>query len=192
MDQILQSQPWSFDKYLVMLQRYDSDILVRDLVFTKALFWVQVHNLLVRFMNTKVAEGICDIVGEIQKSTKVVDDDGIYFMRVRVSIDITLPLCRGRVITMENGEKHWVNFKYERLPNFCFWCGRLNHSDKDCTLWIESKGTLSPDSQQFNSSLKAAPYMTSGKNVIYIPGFYKRRQPYVNAEPSEVVPNTLQ
>ena len=175
-----------------MLQRYDTDILVRDLVFTKALFWVQVHNILVRFMNTKVAEGICDIVDEIQKSTKVVDDDGIYFMRVRVSIDITLPLCRGRVITMENGEKHWVNFKYERLPNFCFWCGRLNHSDKDCTLWIESKGTLSPDSQQFNSSLKAAPYMTSGKNVIYIPGFYKRRQPYVNAEPSEVVPNTLQ
>ena len=117
-----------------MLQRYDTDILVRDLVFTKALFWVQVHNISVRFMNTKVAEGICDIVGDIQKSTKVVDDDGGYFMRVRVSIDITLPLCRGRVITMENGEKHWVNFKYECLPNFCFWCGRLNHSDKDCTL----------------------------------------------------------
>ena len=65
-----------------MLQRYDTDILVRDLVFTKALFWVQVHNNPVRFMNTKVAEGICDIVGDIQKSTKVVDDDGGYFMRV--------------------------------------------------------------------------------------------------------------
>ena len=138
---------------------------------------MQVHNILVRFMNTKVAEGICDIVGKMQKSTKVVDDDGGYFIRVQVSIDITLPLCQGRVITMKNGEKHWVNFKYKRLLNFCFWCGRLNHNNKDCSLWIESKGTLSPDSQQFNSSLRAALYMADGKNVIYVPGFYERRQP---------------
>ena len=67
---------------------------------------MQVHNILVHFMNTKVAEGICDIVGKMQKSTKVVDDDGGYFIQVQVSIDITLPLCRWRVITMENGEKH--------------------------------------------------------------------------------------
>ena len=100
-----------------------------------------------RFMNTKVAEGICDTVGVVQKSSKAVDDEGGYFIRVRVSINITFPLCRGRVITLENGEKYWVNFNYERLPNFCFWCGRLNYSDKNCYLWIESKGTLSLDSQ---------------------------------------------
>ena len=70
-------------------------------------------------MNTKVVEGICDIVGEVQKSTKVVDDDGGYFIWVRVSIDITLPLCRGRVITMENGEKHWVNL-VQVLAEFLF------------------------------------------------------------------------
>lgn len=96
------------------------DVSVRDLVFTKALFWVQVHNILVRFMNTKEAKDICDIVGTMQKSTKAVDDEGGYFIQVRFSINITLPLCRGRVIAMDNREKHWVNFKYERLPNFCF------------------------------------------------------------------------
>ena len=135
--------------------------------------YIYIYKVNDKVMNTKVSEGIRDMVGEIQKSTKVVDDDGVYFMRVRVSIDITLPLCRGRVITMENGEKHWVNFKYERLPNFCFWCGHLNHSDKDCTLSIKSKSTLSPHGEQFNSCLKAAPYKTSRKNVIYVPGFFE-------------------
>ena len=65
----------------------------------------------------------------------------------------------------------------------------MNHNNKDCSLCIESKGTLSPNSQQFNSSLRVAPYMAGGKNVIYVPGFYEQWQPYVNLEPSEVVLN---
>ena len=83
-----------------------------------------------------MAEDICEIVGEVQKSARAVDDDSGLFIRVRVLIDISLPLCHGRLITMENGEKVWVKFKYERLPNICFWCGRLNHSDKNCELCI--------------------------------------------------------
>ena len=77
----------------------------------------------------------------------------------------------------------WISFKYERLPNFCFWCGCLNHSDKDCELWIESKGTLTPEQQQFNSSLKAALYASAGKDVIYVPGYYEKRKPKARASP---------
>ncbi|KAL0014215.1 hypothetical protein SO802_001284 [Lithocarpus litseifolius] len=181
-DRILKNQPWSFDKHLVMLQRYNSDIPVRDLVFQKTLFWVQVHDIPMRFMKRKVAEEICDTIGEVQKSTGAVDEEGGHFIRVCVLIDISLPLCRGRLITAENGGKIWIRFKYERLPNFCFWCGRLNHSDKNCELWLESKGTLTPDQQQFNSNLRAAPYTSAGKDVIYVPGIYERAKPRARAE----------
>ncbi|XP_075665607.1 uncharacterized protein At4g02000-like [Castanea sativa] len=175
-DRILQSQPWSFDKHLVMVQRYNTEVPVWDLTFTKALFWVQVHEILVWYMIKKVAENLCETVGEVQKSIDAVDNVGGHFIRVRVMIDVTLLVCRGRLITMGNGAKHWIWFKYERLPNLCFWCGRLTHSDKNCKLWIESKGTLSPDQQQFNSSLKAAPYSATGKDVIFVPGFYEGRK----------------
>ena len=77
-------------------------------------------------------------------------------------VDITLPLCRGRVISFPNGSKSWVNFKYERLPNMCYWCGRLDHNDRDCELWIESKGTLTTEQQQFGSGLRAPSYKTAG------------------------------
>ena len=63
-------------------------------------------------------------------------------MQVRVTLDLNLPLCHGRVITLADGGKSWVAFKYERLPNLCYWCGRLDHDDKNCELWIQSKGTL--------------------------------------------------
>ena len=174
--QILQIQPWSFDKHLVMVQRYNTDVPVWDLPFMKALFWVQVHEIAVRYMTKKVAENLCETVGEVQKSINAVDDESGHFLRVCVSVDVTLPLCRGHLITMENGAKHWIRFKYERLPDLCFWCGRLTHSDKNCDLWIKSKGTLSSDHQQFNSSLKVVPYSAKGKNVIFVPSFYEGRK----------------
>ena len=113
MDRILKNQAWSFDKLLVMLQRYNSDIPVRDLVFKTTLFWVQVHDIPVRFMTRKVAEEICDTIGEVQKSIGAIDDEGGHFIRVHVLIDISLPLCRGRLITTENGGKIWISFKKE-------------------------------------------------------------------------------
>ena len=93
-------------------------------------------------MTRAMVEEICDIIGEVQKSTGAVDEEGGHFIRVHVLIDISLPLCRGKLITMEDGGKIWIGFKYERLPNFCFECVCLNHSDQNCELWIESKGTL--------------------------------------------------
>lgn len=54
-------------------------------------------------------------------------------LRVRVLIDVTKRLVRGKKITIEGGESKWVNFKYEILPNFCYRCGQLNHALKDCT-----------------------------------------------------------
>ena len=135
-ERILKNQPWSFDKHLVMLQRYNTDCSVRDLVFSKTLFWVQVHDIPIWYMTKEVAENIYDIVGEVQKSASAVTDEGGHFIRVWVMIDITLPLCQGRVITLENGSKHWVRFRYKPLPNLCFWCGCLNHADKSCELWL--------------------------------------------------------
>ena len=65
-------------------------------------------------MTMEVVENICETVGEVQKSAKAVNEEGDYFVRVRVKVDITMPLCRGRIITLENDEKKWVQFKYER------------------------------------------------------------------------------
>ncbi len=43
----------------------------------------------------------------------------------------------------------WVSLKYERLPTFCYWCGMISHGDRDCEVWLKSRGTLSSESQQY-------------------------------------------
>lgn len=73
------------------------------------------------------------------------------FMRVRVAVDITKPLCRGRKVTWDQTDKGWVSFMYEHIPNICYQCGHLSHDDKDRILLLNSKGTLTLEDQQFGS-----------------------------------------
>lgn len=44
-DKILKSQPWSFDKHLIVMQQYSEDVPIQEINFVKTPFWVQVHNI---------------------------------------------------------------------------------------------------------------------------------------------------
>ena len=117
-DKIISNQLWSFDKHLVVLERYESDNPICELAFTQAAFWVQVHDIPIRYMTRNVAESICETIGEVSRSIGAVDDDGGHFIWVRVVVDISLPLCRERVITLESGEKAWISFSTSAYPIF--------------------------------------------------------------------------
>ena len=118
---ILSEELWSSDKHLVVMQRYERACPLKDLKFEKATFWVQLHGLPFRFMTKGAAEKICYTVGVVITTTDPLSSDGGNFMRVQVTIDISLPLCRGRLISINKDT--WVSFKYERLSNLCYWCG---------------------------------------------------------------------
>ena len=94
-------------------------------------------------------------------------------------IDVSLPLCRGRIISMENGKTMWITFKYEHLPNICYLCGRLEHDDRDGDLWLESKGFLTADQKQFGPTLRASPFVSSQKVVVSIPSFSNRNNAHL-------------
>jgi len=55
-----------------------------------------------------------------------------FFMRVWVALPISKPLRRGGFIADTDGVRTWVNFKYERLPIFCHYCGLLGHDLRHC------------------------------------------------------------
>ena len=120
MEKIMATEPWSFNKHLMVLQWYGEETNVGDMEFSKMTFWVQVHDLPIKFRTRKIVEQLCEVIGTVTKGTDEEETEGDNFMRVRVTIDISKPLCRGRVISLDSGKELWVPFKYERLPSLCF------------------------------------------------------------------------
>ena len=49
----------------------------------------------------------------------------------KVDIDITKPLRRG-INVMIAGKPIWIRFKYVKLLDFCYGCGKLGHILKGC------------------------------------------------------------
>ena len=107
-NRIVVGQPWSFDKHLVCVQKYEKGSPMRSLSFKTTIFWVQVHDIPFHYMSTEVAETICENVGEVVRSIGAETEEGGSFFRVRIRVDITLPLCRGRLVTFEEGKRSWV------------------------------------------------------------------------------------
>ena len=60
-----------------------------------------------------MAERICGAIGIVNEIVDEIEIEGNGFIRNRVTIDISKPLSRGRVISLENGKELWVSFKYE-------------------------------------------------------------------------------
>ena len=77
-------------------------------------------------------------------------------LRVRVMINVTKKLIRGKKITIEGGESRWVQLKFERLPNFCYWCGLLSHSLRECPLSIVNN-QMGEESFQYGAWLRGEP-----------------------------------
>ena len=78
-------------------------------------------------------------------------------------------------------------FKYERLPNLCYWCRCLDHDNKDCELWIQSKGSLQKNQQQYGPSIRAPPFKPFNNSVIHVPGFYENRSSHWRKGRSDTV-----
>ena len=71
-------------------------------------------------MNQTMAKELCSVIGKVIYMLGGPTLGGQGFMQVRLRVDVTQPLCCGRVVTLENGEQSWVVFNCERLPNLCY------------------------------------------------------------------------
>ena len=94
-------------------------------------------------------------------------------MRFQMRVDTLKPLCQGCKIFLEGGKVNWVQFKYERLPNLCYWCGLLTHSDKGCDLWVRSRGSLTEQDHQFSGWLRASTTLPRKCSVVKVGGHDK-------------------
>ena len=144
--------PWNFDNNLLLLCRWRRGLSSTNITFTHSPFWVQIWGLPFKLMSEEVCRDLSNSLGRfIETDQRVGQSDQAKFMRVRVDLQLDKPLRRGGKIASVEGEKFWVSFRYERLPTFCFHCGRLGHDMKH---YQEIPNTQS-SSNQYGDQFKA-------------------------------------
>lgn len=95
-ERVLMNEPWCFDKHLVLFQKYDKGQPIRQLQFKLVPLWLQFHGLPIDHLTVETAEMIGNSVGKVIHSQLREELMGGDFLRIRVNVDITRPLCRGR------------------------------------------------------------------------------------------------
>lgn len=92
----------------------------------------------------------------------VIDDGPWHFMRHIVIVrqvgggTILVPLRRGIFFMTDDNPDDviWLEFQYERLPDFCYYCGFLDHTERDCLeAFAAGIGQIIP--REYGESLRA-------------------------------------
>ena len=82
-ERVFATEPRSFDKYVVIFQRYDASIPAKNLRFTTMKFWVQVHGLPVSMLDTEMAIELGETLGRVSPVEYMKDMPGGDFLRVK-------------------------------------------------------------------------------------------------------------
>ena len=146
------SGPWNFENNLLLLCRWRKGLSSANVVFTHAPFWIQIWGLPFEYMTEEAGRDIGSKIGRvIEVDKRSWQADHAKFMRVRIDLPIEKPLRRGGYVTNMDVDRCWVSFKYERLPTFCFSCGKIGHDEKHCGMLLEKQ----PIEKQYGDWLRA-------------------------------------
>ncbi|KAM0982633.1 hypothetical protein ACFX2A_015816 [Malus domestica] len=74
------------------------------------------------------------------------------FLRVKVNVNTANPLINGYWLKGETNKDTWVEFRYERLQDFCYRCGRISHANTECFFAPNRRGATG-----YGEWLKAGP-----------------------------------
>ncbi|KAL0439587.1 UNVERIFIED_CONTAM: hypothetical protein Slati_2441700 [Sesamum latifolium] len=132
---VIEGGPWAFEKNLLFLTAIEEDDDPASIDLNWVDFFVHVHGLSLRRMSRHMVEFIGNQLGKFRD---VELDNGSQVwgssLRIRVGLNVNKPLRRVLKLHTVLGAESTISFTYERLPNFCYWCGHLGHIMKFCEL----------------------------------------------------------
>lgn len=67
-ERVLATEPWFFDKHVVILQHYDFSVPKKNLRITNMKFWVQMHGLLLSMLEAETAIELGGTIGRVSSS----------------------------------------------------------------------------------------------------------------------------
>ena len=125
--------PWSFNKQLLLLRRWEKGMTTFSVNFLYIPIWVQVWGLPFDLINEETGKDIGSGIGRVVAvDCKAITFDQACFLRIQVEMPLDKPIQRGALVISPEGDRVWVAFRYKCLLGLYFNCGFLGHESKAC------------------------------------------------------------
>lgn len=135
MQKVLEGGPWSFEQSMLVLHQVPMGEDPCTAQLQEMEIWVQIHDIPRDFISKNILKSIGTSMGKYIKSAPGTYEGGWKpYVRIRVTMNINKPLKRRMKIKLEGNSSSWINFKYEKLGTFCFVCGIIGHSERNCAI----------------------------------------------------------
>ncbi|KAM0877155.1 hypothetical protein ACQ4PT_035662 [Festuca glaucescens] len=131
---IWEGAPWLINNHAVVLDDFVSSMRPSEVRFSRIPIWIQCHDLPFNWLNAKRAENIAKQIGTFIKLDTSGNSRGWgQSFRARIWLDVEEPIQRFIQIDSQK-RKELIPYPivYEKLPYFCFSCGRIGHSAGFC------------------------------------------------------------
>lgn len=69
-------------------------------------------------------------IGEVLDSGKIMMPDKSITMKVKVMLNLSDAVKKGVNAGSKSDGVFWVDFRYEKLTQFCFRCGKIGHGEQ--------------------------------------------------------------
>ncbi|KAK6161567.1 hypothetical protein DH2020_004948 [Rehmannia glutinosa] len=165
-DKVFNNRVWSFDNQYLILREWVENMDVNEMDFSKMAIWIQIWNIPNHWISSEAGLKVGGLFTEVQDV--FIPDSGIVkgrCIKLLALIDLAKPLLRGTHIRL-GGVKWWVNFKYENLMGFCFYCGFIGHIERGCNQMNDDLKINVLKEGEFGEWLKAeeSSFLHKGEN----------------------------
>ncbi|MBA0786706.1 hypothetical protein Gotri_006818, partial [Gossypium trilobum] len=117
LETVMECQPWLFRKQLILFDRLSKPMMRDQIRLVSSPFGIKIGPCLPEFDKKDLLHAIGVTFGGVIRSEILGE-----LCRLRVQLNVQRPLRRGIFVSIANGNKFWIPFKYEKLPTFCFGC----------------------------------------------------------------------
>ena len=126
--------PWEFRGYgALIITEYDGLSKPETIQLDRLETWSQIHGLPDGVLKKAgFLKNLASRIGEVQEVQTTLPSGFVgQFIRVRAKLDVNQKLTRF-VSFSRAGKTEFFQVKYEKLPTFCYACGKMGHWHEEC------------------------------------------------------------
>jgi hypothetical protein len=159
--------PWKFKNDAVLVDELKEGDEPESVPFNTIPIWLQFKNIPFYLLSKQLARNLGTDIGElISIDNNARGDICAKILRARVQVPITQALRRWITLQDKIGDEEViVSVAYERLPNFCHFCGFIGHQDADCMLPANER------KKRYSDDLRVAPTHPQDPRRWFLPEF---------------------